>query len=263
MVYARVCQNSRLPAAAQSAAPRRQYSGAPVHEPSAHKDRLLGWLKEGQYRSRELTEIATYLNKHGLLQTGKEYCLLATALGKKYMWRGAVKLLSTLRGNAVQTDAYMCSNAVAACDTDGGAGWEHSVQIIMDMEINAMRRYEQVYNGAISACRKQQKWLNVLHLVNAMWSSGLETDAIACSNSVRSCQGALKWSISMDLLQRMSQRTQQPDFIAYASTISACGKARKWMLAMMLSAPDADLAAVPKCLFVFMTACGNSCPVHL
>jgi len=158
MVYARVCQNSRLPAAAQSAAPRRQYSGAPVHEPSAHKDRLLGWLKEGQYRSRELTEIATYLNKHGLLQTGKEYCLLATALGKKYMWRGAVKLLSTLRGNAVQTDAYMCSNAVAACDTDGGAGWEHSVQIIMDMEINAMRRYEQVYNGAISACRKQQKW---------------------------------------------------------------------------------------------------------
>jgi len=119
------------------------------------------------------------------------------------VWPVALRLLTELQERGGRLDAFVASNAIAACEPAGR--WEQALAILRALEVTEVPNTVCV-NAAISACASAGRWREALALLEAMEAP----NARSYSAAISACNRGGAWADALALFEALEPERQAP-----------------------------------------------------
>ncbi|CAK0859430.1 unnamed protein product, partial [Prorocentrum cordatum] len=141
----------------------------------------------------------------GRSQSVKEYTIIVGVLGSRGLWQSALAVLTTMHfrpgptGERLVPDVPAYTEAMVACRRAGQ--WQHSLQLLRDMERAGLEPDAQACNVAVLACIKSGQWQRALHLLSDM--GPLAVDKVSYNLAMSACREGEQWEMVLQLLKEL------------------------------------------------------------
>ncbi|CAM9625134.1 unnamed protein product [Hapterophycus canaliculatus] len=163
-----------------------------------------------------------------------ELVLQLKAMGRRFEWRGALKVFRRAKaaGMVLDNTIYSCIIGVVA----KSGRWSEAVDLLREARDDPAGLPPNMYcfTAAVSACARGRNWRLALSLLDEMREAGVAPDHVTYGSAVSAMARAGKWRRALELLRRMEGEGLRPNVVCYGSAIDACAKGGEWERAVGL-----------------------------
>ena len=156
---------------------------------------------------------------------GSLECSLATraitAFCKVIKWDQALQVLGYLDVNALQGNLIIYNAAISACEK--GNRWAEGANVLAVLA-GAMQPDIISLNTCISACESSEWHIAIGLLGDVKQLSAMET--ITCNAAISSCRG--QWSRALELFKDLSRQQLQFSVISFGAVTQGCDQIGRW-----------------------------------
>eukprot|EP00434_Breviolum_minutum_P027986 symbB.v1.2.024761.t1/scaffold2368.1/size81091/4 len=158
---------------------------------------------------------------------------------KSGQWQRALSILSFLvTYNSYDLISY---NSAIAC----GEEWEWAIQLLKDLQCNALEANDVTCSAVISACGQSREWELGLYLLkesaqnrtcSIITFNSAISNSITYTSTISACEKGQRWQWAMHFMNEMKSRILKCNSIAYYAVVRACESQHQWQKALELFA---------------------------
>eukprot|EP00747_Dinoflagellata_sp_TGD_P131814 gnl/TRDRNA2_/TRDRNA2_175015_c7_seq10.p1 gnl/TRDRNA2_/TRDRNA2_175015_c7~~gnl/TRDRNA2_/TRDRNA2_175015_c7_seq10.p1 ORF type:complete len:653 (-),score=123.39 gnl/TRDRNA2_/TRDRNA2_175015_c7_seq10:186-2069(-) len=228
---------------------RRQHQQAAKSQPkpqSQVRPTMGSWAQNKPQPSAEDKQAATVAAVAALAAEGapggkmrpldlKRYTILIRDCGRQRSWQAALQLLHQMQEEAVEPNVITYTATISACEK--GKQWAKALWLLQQMRSHNVKVDMITYSSAINACEKAQRWEKASELLQQMRQEGLEPNVITYKrykSAIGACEKNSQWAKSLELLVQMREESLEPNLITCNTAIRACEKTQQWSRALDL-----------------------------
>ncbi|CAM9995223.1 unnamed protein product, partial [Ectocarpus sp. 12 AP-2014] len=189
-----------------------------------------------------------------------ELVLRLKDMGRRFEWRGAVKVFrrARARGMVMDNSVYSCIISVVA----KSGRWSEAEELLQEAKEDPadLDPNKYCYTAAVSACARGRNWELALSLLDEMREAGLSPDHFTYGSAVSAMARTGQWRRALGLLRRMAGEGLRPNVVCYGAAVDACAKGGQWERAVGLLQEMRDAGVEPDriCYNAAINACAQS-----
>ncbi|CAN0465514.1 unnamed protein product, partial [Ectocarpus sp. 12 AP-2014] len=174
-----------------------------------------------------------------------ELVLRLKDMGRRFEWRGAVKVFrrARARGMVMDNSVYSCIISVVA----KSGRWSEAEELLQEAKEDPadLDPNKYCYTAAVSACARGRNWELALSLLDEMREAGLSPDHFTYGSAVSAMARTGQWRRALGLLRRMAGEGLRPNVVCYGAAVDACAKGGQWERAVGLLQEMRDAGVEP------------------
>eukprot|EP00903_Cladosiphon_okamuranus_P014372 g13343.t1 len=216
--------------------PRRGYEPGQDTEALREKVELVLRLKEmgRRFEWRGALKVFRRAKAGGMVPDSSVYSCVIGVVAKSGRWSEAMELLEEARDVArLEPNTYCYTAAVSACAK--GRNWELALSLLEEMRDIGLRPDHVTYGSAVSAMARTGQWERALELLRQMAEEGLRPNVVCYGSALDACAKGGQWERAVGLLGEMRDAGVEPDRICYNAAVNACAQSGEWEIALGLS----------------------------
>lgn len=165
--------------------------------------------------------------------------LLAAALGASHeRWEMALNFLQELR-RLDSVDAIACNSCITACGK--GSRWIEALHLLEAMESWSLKRSVISFNAAMTACDLSSQWQRSLLLLAELLPLKMRPSIVSYNAAIRAMAAEMGWKHVLELFEDLFANDLEPDMITFCGVLSGLVRGDRWELSINLSFPKSDV----------------------